>query len=400
MQNKISIINFSAALVQEDAIEGGNKGTKYYSTQKGALIQHLTLKFPEVSIDVIGLNTDLSLKIQDYNKFRITRLPHIHPITISAILFNFSSFLYLLIVSRPKLIYVYTDETPIHSVGALIYAKLARKPFFINLRNPPSSLCSFEDLSVFKQILAKILDKLIFKNSDKIIHISDKSKESLKQHPKLYRKSVVMQSCPNNIFQKYSQIKDIKNNQLSFAYWGIMDRTRDLDIVIKGFAKAKELNDGFEAKFYLFGGGRDLDGLKEVVKKLKIPDIIFKGYMGQKELCKFIQDISVAVIPIPPSDYFQYSSPLKLAEAVTMELPMIASSIEPNKIVKEQNLGILCEHDVDSYAQAFLKFWNFSNSEINEFGENCKKVKCLFTPENVFKEVMGAIANEIQPRKR
>ena len=58
MKNKITIINFSAALVQEDAIDGENKGIRYYSTQKGALITYLISKFPNMSIDIIGLNTN------------------------------------------------------------------------------------------------------------------------------------------------------------------------------------------------------------------------------------------------------------------------------------------------------------------------------------------------------
>lgn len=400
MKNKITIVNFSAALVQEDAVEGENIGIRYYSTQKGALINYLTSKFPNISIDIIGFNTNFLFKVEYYTECKSIKLPNRTISIFSSILFNLTSFLYMFLTEKPSIIYIYSGGESLPYIGALIYAKLFRLPIFICIRNPPESLCSFKPLSLHMRIITKMLDKIILKHGDKIIHISEKSKYLLKPYPKLYQKSIVMGSCPTNIFLESNQRKNIGNNELTFAYWGIMDRARDLDIVIKGFAKAKELTDKFEAKFYLFGSGRDLDGLKELVKKLKIPDIIFKGYVEQEELCKFLHDVSVAVIPIPPKEFYQYSSPLKLAEAVTIELPMIASNIDPNKIVEEHNLGILCEHDVDSYAQAFLKFWDFSDSELNEFRENCKKVKYLFTPDNVFKEVGDAIANEIQPRRR
>lgn len=107
--------------------------------------------------------------------------------------------------------------------------------------------------------------------------------------------------------------------------------------------------------------------------------------MKQKGLYKFLRETSVAVVPVPPKKFYQYSSPLKLAEAIAMELPIIASDIEPNQIVKEQNLGIICNHDEDSYARAFLEF--FDSSNLDRFQENCKKVKHLFTPETVFKEL-------------
>lgn len=386
-------------MVQEDAVEGENIGMRYYSTQKGALIDYLASQFPNISIDMILLNTNFLYKVEYHTKCKYIKLPNRNISIFSSVFFNLTSFLYVFLTSKPSIIYIYSSNESLPYIGILICAKLFRLPIFMSIRNPPASLCSFEPLSLHKRIITKILDKIILKHSDKIIHISEKSKALLKPYPRLYQKSIVMGSCPTNIFLQFKQSKNIGNNRLTFAYWGIIDIARNLDIVIKGFAKAKEFNDKFDAKFYLFGGGSDLDRLRELVRKLKTPGIIFEGYVRQEELCKFLEDILVAVIPIPPKEIYQYSSPLKLAEAVTMELPMIASNIEPNKIVKEHDLGILCEHDVDSYAQAFLKFWDCSNSELNEFRENCKKAKYLFTPENVLKEVGEAIEHEIQPRR-
>ena len=398
MENKITIINFSSALVQEDAVEGGNIGIRYYSTQKGALINYLTSAFHDISIDIMGLNTNFLLRVEDYTECKSIKLPNRTIPIFSLVLFNLTSLIYLFLTKKPLMMLIYSSGESLPYIGVLIYAKIFKLPIFVCIRNPPESLCSFEDLSVLKMIIVKKLDEIILKCSDRIIHISEKSKDLLKPYPKLYRKSIVMGSCPNNLFLKSNQRKNIGNNELTFAYWGIIDRARDLDVVIKGFVKAKELDNKFEAKFYLFGGGRDLDGLKEFVKKLKTPNVIFKGYVEQDELCKFLRDVSIAVIPIPPKEFFQYSSPLKLAEAVTIELPIIASNIEPNKIVKEHNLGILCEHDVDSYAQAFLRFWSLSESEINQYRINCNKAKFLFSPGDIFKEVGDAIAYELQKR--
>lgn len=391
-KNMISIISFSMVLVQEDAVQGGNKGMSYYDTQKEAVVSYLNLKFSDISVDVIGANNNLLFKLQHYEKSKLIRLPNVIIPKFSSALFNLTSFLYMFLTPRPLIVLIYSGGESLPYLGALLYAKLYRIPFFMCIRNPPASLCSSKSLSFSIKTIKKILDQICLKCSTKIIHISEKSKELLKPYPRLYQKSIIMQSCPNNIFLEYDQRKNLENNKLTFAYWGVIDRMRELGAVITGFAKAKELDDKFDAKFYLVGGGVDLERLKELVKKLKLTDIIFKGYVRQEELCNFLQEISVAVISIPPEEFFQYSSPLKLAEAVTMELPIIASNIEPNQIVKEHNLGILCEHDVNSYAQAFLKFWSFSDSELNEFRENCKKIKYLFTPENVFKEVGEAIA--------
>lgn len=54
------------------------------------------------------------------------------------------------------------------------------------------------------------------------------------------------------------------------------------------------------------------------------------------------------------------------------------------------NVGILCDHDEDSYMQAFLKI--SGSSGLDDYGRNCRKVKVLFTPQSVFKEIAEAIS--------
>jgi len=396
MKNKIAIVSFTAALIQEDCTQGGNEGVYYYDAQQGALISYLVSKFPKAIIDLIGFSTNFEFRVRDYEKYRVIQLPNFNcnNLIILSILFNLSSFFYLF-KCRPSVVYAYTTGLFYPYLGALFYAKLLRVPFFVNLRNLPYSLYFDKSIPLYKRVGVKVTDKICMKYSDVVI-VHKEIKELFKSNLKLYQKSLVLQSCSQNIFLKPKRNKNIESKELTFATWSVISKTRRLDIAIRGFAKAKELNEGVDAKFFIIGDGDDLENLKKLVKKLKTSDIIFKGYMQQGELCKFLQGVSVAVIPIAPDKvYHQLSSPIKLAEAIALELPMIASDIEPNQIVKERNLGIICEHDADSYAQAFLKFWSFSDSDLNKFGRNCKKVKHLFTPENVFKDVGGAIAQYI-----
>jgi glycosyltransferase involved in cell wall biosynthesis len=180
-------------------------------------------------------------------------------------------------------------------------------------------------------------------HSSKIIHISEKSKYLLKSNPVLHKKSLVVPSCSQNIFAARKK-KNMKNKRLTFTYWGAIGKRIKLDIVIQGFAKAKILNTKFDAQLFLIGSGDDLNRLKKLVQELNTSNIFFKDYMNQKELCKFLQESSVAVIAI--------------------------------------------------YARAFLEFFVFS--DLYKFRANCKKVKHLFMPETVFKELgeeIGGIIN-------
>jgi len=361
-----------------------NKDIYYYSAQKESLVAYLSSKFPKVHVELIGLNTSLTHRIRYHNKCRLVQLPNLNNPKVQIILFNLISFLYLFFKYKPSIIYAYTDGKLYPYLGALFYAKLLKVPFFIDFRNPPRSLRFDESTPSYKKIVIRMVDSICMRNSSRIIHISEKSKHLLESNPNLYEKSIVVPSCSQNAFTIRKR-ENMKNKRLTFAYWGIIAKGRKLDIVIRGFAKAKTLNNKFDAQLFLIGTGDDLTHLKKLVQELNTPDIIFKDYMNQKELCEFLHKISVAVIPIPPEKFYQYSSPLKLAEAITMGLPIIASNIEPHQIVKEHNLGIVCNHDENSYARALLEF--FGSSDLDRFRENCNQVKYLFMPETVFKEL-------------
>ena len=383
------IVNFSASLIQDDYVQLRNKHKKhkdiyYYSAQKESLVSYLASKFPEVLIELIGLNTNLTHSIEYHNKRQLVRLPNLNNPKMRIILFNLISFLYLIFKYKPSILYAYTDGKLYPYLGALFYAKLLKVPFFIDFRNPPRSLRFDEFTPLYARIVIRMIDNICMRNSTKIIHISEKLKYLLKSNPRLYEKSIVVPSCSQNMFVGEKR-KSMGNKMLIFAYWGIIAKGRGIDIAIKGFAKAKTLNNKFDAQFFLIGNGDGLNHLKKIVQELNASNIIFKDYMNKKELYEFLQEVSVAVIPIPPEEFYQYSSPLKLAEAIAMELPIIASDIEPNQIVKGHNLGIVCNHDEDGYAQAFLAFW--ASLDLNRFRENCNKVKHLFMPETAFKDL-------------
>jgi glycosyltransferase involved in cell wall biosynthesis len=400
-RNNIVIINFSASLIQDDVIIGKNKGIFYYDTQKRSLISYLTLRFPEEYIDIIGLNPEFKFKVRKYKRYRVIQLPNLklNNVIILGIIFNLLSFLYLL-KRKPSILYAYTDGTLHPYVGAALYSKLSQIPFFIDIRNPLHSSYTDSSTPFYKRLGVRITENICTKCSIKIIHISERSKLLIKSNAELYKKSIVVPSCASDVFFINSSIKDKKVEQLIFAVWGGISKIRRLEIVIKGFIKAKELNNRFNAKLYLIGGP-DYNLYKELICKLNASDIILKEYMEQKILASFLQQVSVAVIPIPPEkEYYQSSSPLKLAEAVALELPMIASDIEPNRIVAKYNLGILCRHDVDSYAQAFIKFSESSEDELNVFRENCKKIKDLYTPEHVFNNLGKLISIEINQKHK
>lgn len=397
---KFIIMDFSTSVNQKNAIDSKNKGAAYFSTQKEALLDFLTQSFPNYPLEVIAVNTRARLKIETYKGRKLILLPCVFSILFSSILYNILSTIHIFSqANKHPLIFIYSSAEAHPYILALLFSKLLRNPIFMCIRNPPMSLVSFDKFSGLRYLLIKLIDAIYLELSNKIIHISQKSKELLRFNPKLYDKSIVMGSCPTELFLNPSFIwKRSSEKDLRFVYWGVTNKNRDLGIVLKGFAKAKQIDPNFDLEFHLFGDGDDLERLKSLVIDNHICDVKFKGYTDQCEIYDFLEINSIAVIPIPPKEIFQYSSPLKLAEAITLGIPMIATDIEPHQIVRDANIGILCEHNIDSYAAAFLKIWSFSAEShmLEEFRENCNSAKSLFAPENVFQEVIFAIRQEIK----
>jgi glycosyltransferase involved in cell wall biosynthesis len=266
----------------------------------------------------------------------------------------------------------------------------------MSIRNPPMSLCSFDSLSPLRKYVYHILDEFYLRNSSKIIHTSKKSKDLLKYCPGYYDKSIVLAASAGENFCQITPRKKTSSRNISFTYWGVINFERDLETVLRGFKMAKELDPNFDSEIYICGEGPDLENLRQLVENLKIKNVIFKGCMIQEDLCKFLQEQTVAVIPIPPREIFQYSTPIKLAEAITMELPILASNIEPHGVVGDKNLGVICEHSVEDYSRAFLQFWKFSDDDLNHFSENCRKIKYFYSYQYLAKDVGDAIKFEIK----
>lgn len=397
MKKEIILIDYSSLFSFQEATNEKNMKDSYFDIQKVTLLEYIIDTLEYSYVEIISLNKNFSYRISQEHPKRI-KLPFANSPLLSIILFNMLSFLYL-IKRRNSILLIYSGGLMYPFLGALASSKLFKMPIFLIIRNPPLSLCPFRSPSLFKKIIYRFLDKLFFNYSDYIIHISNKSKNLFINKPILFEKSIVMGSSPSSAFLNSQPIakeskKKIKDYPKIFSYWGIIDKSRDLETVILGFKRAKLSDKHFKAKLFIYGTGNDLERLRNFIKEIDEPDVFLPGQIDQNELCEKLINSLAAVIAIPSIDFYQYSAPLKLAEAIYLELPIIASYIEPNIIVEDYNLGFLCKHDTQSYAKAFIKIYNMSEKDIIVLKENCSKVKQFFSTEFILKDFIKLLEQE------
>lgn len=362
------------------------------------LVAHFAHKYPETDIEVVGTNDEIRLDEERLEGRLHYYLPNIPVRILSLLLFIITSFLHL-VKLRPSLVYSYSYGHTAPSIGALLYCKLAKVPFFIDFKNPPASLV-LEPVSRFsnkKRLVFGLADRMVFRFSDKIVHTNLRSKSLLEDCPAPYKKSVVSENFAESIWSESKAVVRSRPQGTRFAYWGIMDIERELDIAIRGFSNALNGSGEMETKLYLVGDGNAVPQLRSLANELNVSEnVIFLDYMPQERLVDFLKGVDVAVVPIPPHRFYHYSSPVKLAEAISLELPILASDINPNSAVREHGLGIVCKHDEREYEQAFLSFMSYET--LRPFSENCGKVKYLFSPEYTLRELDIAFQSALESK--
>lgn len=145
-----------------------------------------------------------------------------------------------------------------------------------------------------------------------------------------------------------------RDGTIRFAYWGSMSRARRLDEVVLGFVDASRSDPATPREMVFVGDGDDRQRLEALAREASDTRIVFLNWQPQEALVRILDTVSASVITIPPTiDQYVASSPLKLAEALALGRPIIASDIPATRIVEEFHLGIRTRHNRSAYAEAF-----------------------------------------------
>jgi glycosyltransferase involved in cell wall biosynthesis len=156
--------------------------------------------------------------------------------------------------------------------------------------------------------------------------------------------------------------------------------------MVRGFSRAC-LPD---ASLHIFGDGDDAESVASAARESG--DMVHvHGYLPQERLAEALADICFAVVPIPPHNFFQYSDPLKLAEALALGMPVLASDIEPTRDVIAHNRGVVCAHDEEEYSAAFTALAELSDEDVAAMSGACLSGAHAVSRDAVFSELLGVL---------
>jgi len=347
----------------------------------------------------------ISVICNQYDKTNSPLLPYCEIIRIRAVfnsiklnkIINFPFFLnprFLLMVFK-LIIKIRPDVIHAHDLPmvplAILYGKLFRLSVIFDMHeNYPEALKVFQKKGivnfVFKNYrMAKILEKLCVKWSDKIIVVVEENKERLINLGVNTAKIFVVSNTVDiatfkiNAGYKISLSDELKSRKI-VLYTGTVSPERGLITPILGMKYLKDSQSNLI--LLIVGEGPQKSYLKHLVKEEKLSaKVILMDWPGHEYIPSLINQSLICIIPQPSNDFIDTTIPHKLFEYMAMGKPVITSDAKPFKrIVKESCAGLIFKsNDPVDFAAKILEI---ASTKTN-FGENgLKAVEEKYNWEN------------------
>ncbi|MBT3363704.1 MAG: glycosyltransferase [Chloroflexi bacterium] len=128
-------------------------------------------------------------------------------------------------------------------------------------------------------------------------------------------------------------------------------RMREVDFVIKSFAKYRNQFGVDSIKMLIVGEGPERKNLQNLVKTMGLDDIIrFTGQVDHKSVPDYLSVMNMAISHLPNKTVFEISSPLKLMEYLVCGVPVLASNVKAHRrLCKYSSNVFLYENNAESF---------------------------------------------------
>tara|TARA_B110000977_G_scaffold201831_1_gene299068 strand:+ start:1535 stop:2797 length:1263 start_codon:yes stop_codon:yes gene_type:complete len=267
---------------------------------------------------------------------------------------DFLSFLFMAIIAsffiKKHDFVVSTSPQFFAGCSGLFISKIHGAKWILEIRDFwPESIVSVGRLSKESK-LYKILFRiaiLMYKKTDGIIVVSEKSKEILISYGIEQQKILV---APNGIAEndvtffsetQRTNTSQIKNRKIRVGYVGTIGEAHALETLIN---TAEILRDSDEFEFYLVGNGSRQEALCQLCQTLKLSNVHFITSINAKNRNKVLLELDIGIITLKNDPLFETVIPSKIFDYAVAKLPiLIGVKGEARSIVEHSGLGFYFE---------------------------------------------------------
>lgn len=226
--------------------------------------------------------------------------------------------------------------------------------------------CGYEWLSflenqkkpLWKRMIARFIEKIAYRNADKIILTSEKDKRFVVKNFKI--KPEKIEIIPNYIDTELFKPLNLQKEKNRVIFVGRLEEQKNLFSLIEAGAE-------ISVKLVIIGSGSLKEKLKNFAQE-KNAKVEFKENIPNEKLPEELNKSEIFILPS-----FYEGCPKALLEAMSCGLPCIGTNVEGIKdIIEHKENGYLCEPDAKSIKKAILEVLNDKDLK-EKISQNARK---------------------------
>lgn len=239
------------------------------------------------------------------------------------------------------------------------------------------------------------LEALVARNADKLYVISKALGKVMEEAGVQRNRIHVLPNCVNlQTIEKARQSAGPKLKSYAVGYAGSLVGYEGLDLLIEALAQLKDR--GFSIHARIIGDGPCRNDLVALASKKRLSgQIEFLGRLHPDQARARLMETHAVVLPRRPDKVCDLIPPIKLAEALAMNLPVIASDVTAMRIELEgcQDARLFKAGSVTGLAECLeAEFRNFSNS--NHFSTSRDDAPAIRTWSDYVPEILSVLSTQ------
>lgn len=182
--------------------------------------------------------------------------------------------------------------------------------------------------------------------------------------------------------------------QLNLLYVGSLDG-RNIHQTIEGLSIFLKRNPEIaHIAYHIVGDGKQLPELKKMVSKKELTNVVtLHGRIPHFELQPFFDKCNIGVSYIPMTEYYEFQPPTKTFEYILSGMVCIATNTYENRLLINEENGILCDDNPESFAIAIEKI--MERKDLYD-SDKIRKTLQRYTWENIVNFNLKPILNAIK----
>jgi glycosyltransferase involved in cell wall biosynthesis len=227
---------------------------------------------------------------------------------------------------------IHVHSVPDFEVFATIVPKLMGTKIILDIHDivPEFYASKFkhsQDTLTFKLLV--LVERLSAGFSDHVIASNDIWQKRLVERSVKSSKCTTMLNFPDtSLFRKRG--RDRKNDKFIVLYPGTLNYHQGVDIAIRAFSRIKDQVP--EAEFHIYGGGEQMEPLRDLTRELGLQDrVLLTGPVSLEQICTIIENADLGVVPKRKNNFGNEAFSTKTLEFMVLGVPIIVPDTAVDK---------------------------------------------------------------------